>query len=69
MIFCVNDVIDVNDVIGANDVIDDVPSLLYIIFCNIEFMSIINLFDCLIWAVTKFRKCIKLFRNFILTVE
>ena len=38
----------------VHDGIDDAPSLLYIVFCSIEFMFIIVIF-CLICPVTKFR--------------
>ena len=52
----------------VNDVIDDVPSLLYIIYCTIEFMFITNRLSNLV-SDKICETSIKIFRNFILTVE
>ena len=52
----------------VNDVIDDTPSSLYISFCSIEFMSIILLSSPDLPCDKISEMCIKIFRNFILTV-
>ena len=54
----------------VNDVIDDAPSLLYIVFSSIEFMFIIIIFWSSNLAGDNISEMsIKIFMNFILTVE